>query len=332
MADLKDIRGIRVQALASDPDQPGSVAQIFYNDTTGVFKAIRAGTAADGTWSSGGSLNTARYANSGAGASLSAALSFGGATPSRTAITESYDGSSWTEVNDLNTAANELGGSGTQTAALAAGGAIPPGTASAKTESWDGSNWTEVNDLNTAKDNFSQSAGTQTANLISGGYGAPPSTYQTQTETWNGSSWTEVNDMNTARGLHAILGTQTAAIVGSGNGNSGLVTAAESWDGTNWTEIAELNTPRDRQFGNGIQTSGFIAGGREPANSGKTEFWTGTAWTEVGDMSTVRFNGSSLPASGGATTGIAAGGEGATVVTSTEEWTVDITNGTITVS
>ena len=33
MADLKDIRGIRAQALASDPYQPGSSCQICYNDT-----------------------------------------------------------------------------------------------------------------------------------------------------------------------------------------------------------------------------------------------------------------------------------------------------------
>jgi hypothetical protein len=34
-------------------------------------------------------------------------------------LTESYNGASWTEVNDLNTAVEQNGGAGTQTAALA---------------------------------------------------------------------------------------------------------------------------------------------------------------------------------------------------------------------
>jgi hypothetical protein len=41
-------------------------------------------------------------------------------------ITESWNGTSWTEVNDLNTARGNFAGAGTQnTAALAFGGANP---------------------------------------------------------------------------------------------------------------------------------------------------------------------------------------------------------------
>ena len=40
--------------------------------------------------------------------------------------TESWDGSSWTEDNNLNTARDYLGGAGTQTSALAFGGAPVP--------------------------------------------------------------------------------------------------------------------------------------------------------------------------------------------------------------
>jgi hypothetical protein len=42
------------------------------------------------------------------------------------ANTESWNGTSWTELNDLNTARRLLGGSGTNTAALAFGGFLPP--------------------------------------------------------------------------------------------------------------------------------------------------------------------------------------------------------------
>ena len=44
----------------------------------------------------------------------------------------------------LNTARNNLAGSGTQTEALAFGGAVDP---KAQTEQYDGSSWTEVNDM-----------------------------------------------------------------------------------------------------------------------------------------------------------------------------------------
>ncbi len=45
-------------------------------------------------------------------------------TPAKTGNTESYDGTSWTEVNNLNTARSMGGGSpsGTSTAALAVSG------------------------------------------------------------------------------------------------------------------------------------------------------------------------------------------------------------------
>jgi hypothetical protein len=40
--------------------------------------------------------------------------------------TEEYDGNSWTNSNPMNTARRGLAGAGTQTAALAFGGFIPP--------------------------------------------------------------------------------------------------------------------------------------------------------------------------------------------------------------
>jgi hypothetical protein len=64
-----------------------------------------------GAWSTGGNVNTARnkVMVSGAG-TQTAALVTGGLAPSNVGNTELYDGSSWTEVSDLNTA-RHLGGS-----------------------------------------------------------------------------------------------------------------------------------------------------------------------------------------------------------------------------
>jgi hypothetical protein len=46
--------------------------------------------------------------------------------PAYTAATESWNGSSWTSVNSMNTARSEVTGAGTQTAAIAFGGINHP--------------------------------------------------------------------------------------------------------------------------------------------------------------------------------------------------------------
>ena len=65
---------------------------------------------------------------------------------------EIYNGSSWTEVNNLNTARRQAGAAGTTTAGLFVGGRSSPPAVLANVESWDGTNWTEVGDLNQARD------------------------------------------------------------------------------------------------------------------------------------------------------------------------------------
>ena len=84
------------------------------------------------------------------------------------AYTESYNGTSWTEVNDLGTARSSLGSAtqGTTTAGLAFGGY--DGSATNKTELWNGSNWTEVNNLTTTRTSL-RGSGTSTAGLAFGG-------------------------------------------------------------------------------------------------------------------------------------------------------------------
>ena len=83
-------------------------------------------------------LNTARYRPAGSGTSTSA-IGFGGNTPPNnyTGATETWNGTSWTEVNDLNTAREAAAASGTSTANLAFGG-YNPSTWVANTETWNG--------------------------------------------------------------------------------------------------------------------------------------------------------------------------------------------------
>ena len=68
----------------------------------------------------------------GAAGTSTAALGFGGNAGGNLAITESWNGTNWTEVGDLNVATSRLAGAGTNTAALAFGGNPP----TAATEEW----------------------------------------------------------------------------------------------------------------------------------------------------------------------------------------------------
>ena len=144
-------------------------------------------------------LNTARQSLAGVGPYTSA-LAFGGTTPTKVAVTETWDGTNWTEVADLNTARGLQASVGvTQTAALSVSGNFPQAT---QVEEWDGTSWTEIAEVNTARYEASGS-GSSTIGLIFGGRilgGSPPAAYSALTESWNGTAWTERADLATARG------------------------------------------------------------------------------------------------------------------------------------
>jgi hypothetical protein len=131
-------------------------------------------------------LNTAREWIAGAGTNT-AALGFGG-NP-YTGATELWNGTSWTEVNDLNSPKAYMAGAGTSTDALGFGGYSPALSPNilAQTELWNGTSWTEVNDLSTAR--FGPGGtGTQTSALAFGGATAPPGTVTAATEEWTGEA------------------------------------------------------------------------------------------------------------------------------------------------
>jgi hypothetical protein len=103
MAEYKGIHGTKVQNYTSDPDNP-ITGQVWYNETSQTLKFQYENVTTAGSWSTGGTLNTVRRGLAGAG-TKTAGLVFGGeGDPPVYAQTESYDGSTWTEVNDLNTA------------------------------------------------------------------------------------------------------------------------------------------------------------------------------------------------------------------------------------
>ena len=134
------------------------------------------------------------------------ALYYGGdeGQPNVLAKTESWDGSSWTEVGDLNQARSYGGGIGTSnTSALCVSGLNwNPGSSTNDTsnEEYNGSSWTELAEPNQGRGFLgSGNYGSVTSALIFGGRNQGPGALVSATESWNGSAWTEVADLATAR-------------------------------------------------------------------------------------------------------------------------------------
>jgi hypothetical protein len=139
MSEYKGIQGYTVQFLNQDPLKPfpgeaANTGQIWYAQNGNFYLQKNV---AIGNWTSANSMNTARTSLAGAG-TQTAALAFGGGTPTFSSATEKYDGTNWTSVNSMNTARSGPGGAGTQTAALAFGGlaGTPPAVTGA-TEKFD---------------------------------------------------------------------------------------------------------------------------------------------------------------------------------------------------
>ena len=275
-------------------------------------------------WSSGGNLNTARHAGGSAGIQT-AALCSGGGNPSAVAVTEQYNGSAWTEVNDLNsgrkTSWNGLGLS--YSAAIFSSGSQPPGTTRvANNESWNGSTWTEVNNVNTARNNAA-SSGSQTSGIGSGGYPAP--SYTNATETWDGTSWTETSDLNTSRYVSTGAGQSSSSALNIGGYSSTYLAVVEQWDGSAWTEVSDLNTARysgASSIAGPIDQVLFFGGdsSNPTPTETRTELWNGSSWTELNDLSTARWE--LYGAGTGGASALAYGGSPGPSA-ATEEWTSD---------
>ena len=192
---------------------------------------------------------------------------------------EKWNGSSWTEVGDLNTSRFALASSSNPSsteAVLAFGGYIvTPDGASAKCESWDGTSWSEVNDLSSVRSYLSGAGADSNSALAFGDQpvsGAteeftttPSALFQKTVEgqlffnsTANSfketitdlgaGSWASGANINTAREGTAGAGdsAEAALLVGGYTTSSPTIRVAnvESWDGSSWTEVNDLNQAR----------------------------------------------------------------------------------------
>ena len=313
MSTYKEIKGFKVQTLNADP--------------------VVAGT----SWSSGGNLNMARYTLGNAG-TQTAALGFGGyagppagGTTGSTVNTEAYDGTSWTEVNNMNQAKGHGVSFGLQTAAIFAGGykdlnAPPYGrTVFTETESWNGSSWTEVNNL--PKSLYRTAAfGTSTAGITAAGATGHPASDNSESYSWDGTNWTDGPNVNTPRSYQMGLGTSTAGMIVGGyiQSPASVVGNTEIWNGSAWTEVNDLNTARRGSGAStlGSTSEGIIFGGSTPPVTTKTEVYNGTSWSETADLANARMENPG--GSGVGSLALAFGGENPSLgeLTATEEFSV----------
>ena len=310
MSEYKGIKGFQVQTRTEDP--------------TPYAQALADNPYA-GAWGSGGALNTGRESVASSGTLTSGQAAAGYASPGVTNAVENYNGTSWTEVAEVNTTRRQAKGAGTaNTATIIFGGTTTGGVApSATTETWNGSAWTEVNDLNTGRSSgVSSQYGSTTAALLATGRGSPGSPPSDSTgftnvvESWNGSSWTEVTETGTSRRLALGSGTSTSMLVASGQISPNNTANVESWNGSAWTEIAEVNTSRNSGGSAGVSnSSNLIFGGYSGGAVAVTEDWNGSAWTEVNDLSTAEYDHDGAGTSSAAWS---AGGNG--YESRTEEW------------
>jgi len=121
----------------------------FGGDPVSAVTAEYNGTA----WTASGSLNTARegVAFSSAG-TQTASLCAGGYNnpPGPRTNVEAYDGSSWSEVNDLPVARSSTSGAGTETNTIVIGGEISTGITNTCVQ-YDGTNWAAIPSMATAR-------------------------------------------------------------------------------------------------------------------------------------------------------------------------------------
>ena len=322
MASYNTIRGLRVKYLSADPANPED-GQVWYNAGTGNLRVD--GILAPGSFSSGGNLNTGRYAIGSAG-TFTAGLAIGGdlfgSNPSSRGSnsTEEYNGTSWTGGGNLGTSGSWRAGAGTQTAASGTAGNNYSSYMSTS-ENYDGSSWTSSTSAPYAAEG-SVSTGSRAASIWGGG-GAPSQSpeYPPKFFYGDGEGWTAITNSNNANRYASVFtGTQTAALLTGGQ--SPQTANTESWNGSSWTNLSAFPTPFANAAGNrvGTSTAAVAAGGASPGGTlTSSSHWNGSSWSTDASMAQAHNSSSSA---GTQEAYYVAGGPGAAPLrNATEEYT-----------
>ena len=286
--------------LAGGSPSPKTMTEEF-NSSTNVITA--------GAWASGGNLPQDSRGGGSAGIQTAAWYVGGLQYPSDTKNrTDEYDGSSWTNVNNLPSNIFGCNACGTLTAGLIYG-SYQGYTPVQGTYEYDGTDWTAGGSLPNIGPAYGGAGGggTQTAAVACGGYGDPPPGVS-QVMEYDGSSWTSnPNSLPTGNYNQAGDGTSTALWLAGGYLST---TATLHFDGTSFSTSGSMVTARPSACGAGYgtQTNAIVAGGEGSGTSTQGEQYNGTSWVSAPSMSQGRKYGLGASRSAGSQTGFIAGG------------------------
>lgn len=256
----------------------------------------------DTSWSTGNSLNNARYGLECFG-EQTAAVSCGGYAPGYSTYTEEYDGISWTDVNPLPSSVGHAGSCGSQIAGLNFGGT--GGGNKYDTNEYDGISWSAANDMITGRYHIAGN-GTNIAALSVGGT-SNGSTNLNNVEEFNGTCWSNGGNIILARRAFASVGEMNDTLAFGGYTNT-AVSFCEVYDGSAWTAHAIPSMLQKRFAHSGFGVNGFALACYD--NDRATETYTyivppTAVWRAVNDMNTTVCKQGS---SGGQTDALSFGG------------------------
>ena len=294
---------------------------MWYNSTSGSLKGI-AGLEA---WISATAMPEQNY-GAGAAGTQTALVYFGGSpydgSPPfpRVNTTLEYNGSGWTSSGAYTGSLNYLGGCGTQTAALGAGGfSSPPAATTTASAEYNGSTWTAGNSMSQQRMNMGANfIGIQTAAAVVGGdqYPSTPRSVST-VEEYDGTNFSSATAYPIVIQNIACAGPQTAGWVAGGQSDINPPTPntvrnnVNFYDGTNWTASTNLPAATHRAGGCGTQTAALFFGGQlaSPTTPLTTAYgFDGTSWTAKPSLSLGRVYIASGGVSTTSTAAIGAGG------------------------
>ena len=225
--------------------------------------------------------------------------------PQATDNTALYDGSSWTEVNNLTSgtrSANTIALTGNSSAGLFFGHCGGP----APTEEWNGTNWTEVADIPDPAGSGAAGGGESSESAIWVNY------FSGRGNKWDGTSWSETNNTNICRYDAGGTGAKDNFMIAGGiNPFCDTRTCTEIYNGTNWSVATAMPIGTYEQYSMGQTNDAIFAGGRNIEVGGNTSIncsqtFDGSAWAIGPNIVTQRFADSggskySGPAAAGAT-------------------------------
>ena len=323
---------LSVPAVTSDPPSPDE-GDVWLRTDEKKFKAYLLGTAA---WSSAPtpSYGAASWSSNGTSSNSVTSLCGYGSHPrtggdngARGNDHLEFNGTSWSNQSNFPYYNSGVSNAGTQSAGIAGGGHGNPAgpnapihpsySATTISQEYDGSSWGSSASLNYAASSMKQQHGhgTQTDNMLCGGWNGP--SQQTVTQNYDGSAWSAGDAMPTGSHYVASAGPTNNLLIFSG----AYGTASAIYNGSSWSAGPSMSVNRQNECSrmgtvNGPGNTGVLAfGGEYPSNSNVSELYNGTSWASDVALSASPAYGSgdaghagSGNTGGGTSTGIAHGG------------------------